>query len=166
LVASIRTIPVTRLAAEFNDFLFAQICEKANGAPLSVVPALARLDIDPWAEASALALLPLDAATQRLTLLFSQLPGRSPSLSVTGTPTTDLIALLPHRGTAGPGSRALGQDSGPARLRGMIGVLWWLFLGFMAASIILSRPPAPNAAAPAAAASVASTNPRASSVVH
>jgi hypothetical protein len=102
LFASLRRVPVSRLGAEFNDFLFAQICEDANGAPLSVVSALARLDIDPWAEATALTLLPLDAATQRLALLFSQLPGGSPSLSVSGTATTDLIALLPHRGGAGP----------------------------------------------------------------
>jgi hypothetical protein len=163
LVATTRTAPGSRLGVEFNDFLFAQICEDADGAPLSVVSALARLDIDPWAEASVLSLLPLEAAAQRLTQLFLQLPSGAPSRSVSETAASALIALLPRRGGVGPGSRLLHRDGDPARLRGMIGVLWWLFLGFMAASIILSRPPAPNAAAPAAAASAA---PKAAGVFH
>jgi hypothetical protein len=35
------------LGAQFNDFLFAPIDEDANGSLLSVLSALARLDVDP-----------------------------------------------------------------------------------------------------------------------
>jgi len=64
---------------------------------LSVLSALARLDIDPWEEAARLAALPGEAATRRLSSLIATLPyGPSAHLD----PATDaarLIALLPLR---------------------------------------------------------------------
>ena len=53
------------LGTEFDDFLFAPIVEDRNDMPLSVLSALARLDIDPWQEADKLARLPGETATQR-----------------------------------------------------------------------------------------------------
>jgi hypothetical protein len=41
---------VSVLGTEFDDFLFAPIGEDRNDMPLSVLSALARLDIDPWQE--------------------------------------------------------------------------------------------------------------------
>ena len=41
---------------------------------LSVLSALARLEIDPWEEAAALALLPKDQASGRLSSLLAKLP--------------------------------------------------------------------------------------------
>ena len=38
--------------ARYNDFLFATVCEEANGMQLSVLSALARLNLDPWEEAA------------------------------------------------------------------------------------------------------------------
>jgi hypothetical protein len=38
--------------AEFDNFLYASIGADRNGMPLSVLSALARLDLDPWEEAS------------------------------------------------------------------------------------------------------------------
>jgi len=49
---------VSVLGTEFDDFLFAPIGEDRNDMPLSVLSALARLDIDPWQEADKLARLP------------------------------------------------------------------------------------------------------------
>jgi hypothetical protein len=46
-----------------------------NESPLSVMSALARLDIDPWAEAASLAGLSKAAATTRLSALLGPLPG-------------------------------------------------------------------------------------------
>lgn len=43
------------LGSEFDAFLFAAIGEDRNGMPLSVVSFLARMDLDPWYEASSLA---------------------------------------------------------------------------------------------------------------
>jgi len=57
---------VSLLNPEFDDFLFASIGEDRNGMLLSVLSAMARLDVDPWQEAAKLAGLPGQAATQRL----------------------------------------------------------------------------------------------------
>ena len=60
---------------EFDDFLYAPIGADRNEMPLSVLSALARLDIDPWEEAAELSELPKDTATQRLASLIARLPG-------------------------------------------------------------------------------------------
>jgi hypothetical protein len=44
------------IGSEFDEFLGASICEDRNGTGLSVLSALARLDVDPWIEATSLAL--------------------------------------------------------------------------------------------------------------
>jgi hypothetical protein len=44
-----RTSP---LGSEFDGFLYARIGEDSNGMLLSVLAALARLDVDPWEEAA------------------------------------------------------------------------------------------------------------------
>jgi hypothetical protein len=49
---------VSHLGSEFDNFLFASIGESRNGMLLSVLSALARLDLDPWQEAAELARLP------------------------------------------------------------------------------------------------------------
>ena len=46
------------LGREFDDFLFASIGEDRNGTTLSVLSALARLDVDPWQETASLARMP------------------------------------------------------------------------------------------------------------
>ena len=83
------------LAVEFNAFLFAPIFEERSEAQISVVSALARLDLDPWQEAAELAQLPRDTAGKRLASLFERLPG-GPSVHPDGGSTTArLIELLP-----------------------------------------------------------------------
>jgi len=36
------------LSVKYEDFLFAPVCEDANGMRLSVISALARTNVDPW----------------------------------------------------------------------------------------------------------------------
>jgi hypothetical protein len=85
------------LGAEFNDFLFASIGEDASGTYLTVVSALARLDLDPWAEAANLARLPKSVATQKLSELVSRFP-EIPPVRVDSTKiAARLIGLLPGR---------------------------------------------------------------------
>ena len=43
------------VGSEFDDFLHARIVEDGNGLPLTVLSALARLNMDPWDEAARLA---------------------------------------------------------------------------------------------------------------
>ena len=93
-----RSTSVAVLAPEFDDFLFASIGEDRNGMLLSVVSALARLDVDPWQEAANLAQLPGITATRRLASLIAALPDRSSSVHLDhGAIAARLIARLPHR---------------------------------------------------------------------
>jgi hypothetical protein len=92
-----RTAP-NFLGPEFNRFLFALVGTDRYGAQLSVVSALARLDLDAWAEAAALARLPRDAAVKKLSLLlrrYSEIPQMAQE---SGAVAARLVALLP--GTA------------------------------------------------------------------
>jgi hypothetical protein len=81
--------------SEFDAFLFAHIGEEKNGMLLSVLSALARLDLDPWREAAELARMPQQTARERLTFLIEALPNQPPTRPEPETVSTRLIALLP-----------------------------------------------------------------------
>jgi hypothetical protein len=103
MVEITRSAPVSALAPEFDDFLFASIGEDSNGVLLSVLSALARLDVDPWHEAASLAQLPGTTATRRLASLIAALPDRPSTQLDPGTNAARLIARLPRRvGLNGP----------------------------------------------------------------
>jgi len=90
-----------RLGSEFDAFLFAPVGDEGNGHPLSVISALARLELDPWQEAVSLANLPTIAATQRLTSLIGALPGGLANHFAPAAIATRLAGLLPCRTGAG-----------------------------------------------------------------
>jgi len=79
---------------EFDKFLFALIDDDKIETPLSVLSVLARLNLDPWAEAAALAQMPRPCAVRRLGSLIDALPDRSTQLDVVAI-SGRLIALLP-----------------------------------------------------------------------
>jgi hypothetical protein len=97
MVELIRNASVSTLAPEFDDFLFAPIGEERNGMLLSVISALARLDLDPWQEAANLAQLPVTTAACRLASLLETLPDKPSAHPDTGAIATRLIARLPRR---------------------------------------------------------------------
>ena len=68
--------------------------------PLSVLSALARLNVDPWKEAAELSELPTDAATQRLASLIARLPRGRWAQADSGAIADRLIELLPHRASS------------------------------------------------------------------
>jgi hypothetical protein len=89
-------ITTARLGREYDRFLYASVGDDNNGMPLTVLSALARLDVDPWEEASKLTRLPPESAASQLASLLGALRH---------TPVTDLdparlaaplIALLPR----------------------------------------------------------------------
>jgi hypothetical protein len=82
------------LGSEFDDFLFAAIGEATNGMPLSVVSALARMDLDPWHEAASLAAMSVETATGKLTSLLAALPDPALKRLEPGITAARLIALL------------------------------------------------------------------------
>ena len=89
---------VPLLGREFDGFLYAPIGEEKNEMMLSVISALARMDVDPWREGAALRDLPKELATRRLAALLEKLPaGRSGKFDE-WTVASRLIALLPPAG--------------------------------------------------------------------
>ena len=44
-------VTTPRLGCEFDRFLYASVGDDNNGMPLTVLSALARMDVDPWEEA-------------------------------------------------------------------------------------------------------------------
>jgi hypothetical protein len=84
---------------EFDDFLYAAVGADRNEMPLSVLSALARLDVDPWKEASELSELPKATARLRLTSLIERLPGGRWAPADCGAIADRLIELLPRRGS-------------------------------------------------------------------
>jgi hypothetical protein len=152
--------------SEFNNFLFAPIGEDGNGMLLSVLSALARLDIDPWQEAAALARLPGRTAIQRLAGLIAALPD-GPSAHRDPEPiATRLIALLPRTApVAGPPRSTLpGAGAGAGAAPNSRTVLFMLFMAcllgvqFIMASHQASVP-VNGAQAPASSPAVARTSP-------
>jgi hypothetical protein len=104
------TASVSRLGSEFDDFLYAPIGEDRNGMLLSVLSALARLDVDPWQEAAKLAQLPRQRAAQRLAGLIATLPEAASAEPDPVTIAARLIALLPRQGSYGlPGATPAGS---------------------------------------------------------
>ncbi len=83
------------IGPEFDKFLYASIGEDRNGTMLSVLSALARLDVDPWQEAASLARMPGEAATDRLAALIAALPDEPTADIPAKTIAADLVALLP-----------------------------------------------------------------------
>jgi hypothetical protein len=83
--------------SEFDNFLFATLGDDQNGLPLSVVSLLARLNLDPWHEAQALAALSTEAAAKRLALSLDSLMGQTLRQENSEAAVLRLLALLPPR---------------------------------------------------------------------
>jgi hypothetical protein len=111
----------------FDDFLFASIGPEGNGMPLSVNSALARLDLDPWQEATQLAELPGETATKRMASLIAALPDAASMHRDSGTIAARLTALLPRRGSSVVASRksSLSDD---AAAQFSAGTYWYIVL--------------------------------------
>jgi hypothetical protein len=140
-----RSASVAVLGPEFDNFLFATIGEDRNEMPLSVLSALARLDIDPWQEAAELARVPRETATRRLASSIAALPDGPSAHLDCGTIAARLIALLPSRTRSDIPPRQTLPDAGDAaKLRAGI-FMYAVFIAFILAAqwIAVSRlPPA------------------------
>ncbi|MFY9838875.1 MAG: hypothetical protein WAK55_20845 [Xanthobacteraceae bacterium] len=105
MIEMTRSASVSALGSEFDDFLFAPIGEERNDMPLSMLSALARLDIDPWQEAAEFARLPGETATQRLASLIAAQPDGPSAHLDPGAIAARLIGLLPRRARSNIPSR-------------------------------------------------------------
>src|SRR5271168_108076 len=95
--------------SQFDDFLHAPIGHEKNGMLLTVLSALARLDLDPWGEAANLAELPTEAATERMRSLVAALPDEPATASETEAVAARLVALLPSKAISDPRPRKINQ---------------------------------------------------------
>ncbi|MEP7063011.1 MAG: hypothetical protein ABI881_11490 [Betaproteobacteria bacterium] len=98
---------------EFDGFLMATIGGDSNnsGMQLSVLSALARLDVDPWQEAAELSRLPSETAIRKLTSLIAALPNGPSTRLDAGTIAARLIPLLPRRAVSDVQPRARLSDA-------------------------------------------------------
>jgi hypothetical protein len=99
--------------AEFDAFLYAAVGEEGNGMLLSVLSALARLDVDPWDEAARLAQLPPKTAAQSLASLILALPGVPRAQSDPDT-MARLVGLLPRPASSKTATPAVAAVAGTA----------------------------------------------------
>jgi hypothetical protein len=128
----------TALNPAFNDFLFATVCEDHNEAPLSVVSALARLDLDPWIEAAELSRLPADRAALRLTSLLTGVANLPASAPDRATVAARLVALLPVTGEAAMPASVPASGVPAAAYVGLARAMCLFFLASMAVSVVLA----------------------------
>ena len=97
---------VSFFRSEFDEFLYAAIGADRNESPLSVLSALARLNLDPWQEAAELSELPKGIAAARLKRLIARLPRGRWDEADLGAIADRLIALLPRLPAAEQVSRS------------------------------------------------------------
>ena len=105
---------VAQFRSEFDDFLYAPVDERDGGTFLSVLSALARLDVDPWQEAASLAQMSRENATQRLASLIAALPGGLLAHLEPRTIAARLIARLPHASSFAAVARGASPQAGSA----------------------------------------------------
>jgi hypothetical protein len=120
--------PVDRPGSEFDNFLFAPIAEESNGMLLRVVSVLARMDVDPWEEASRLARLPGETATRRLAALIAALPEGPSARQDAGTIAARLVGLLPHQARSAAALNILQQVQPMTRSRAVASVILYALL--------------------------------------
>jgi hypothetical protein len=151
------------LGEEFNPFLFAFIGTDRYGGQLSVVSALARLDLDAWAEAALLARLPRDVAASKLSAILLKFTEIPMIFHESGAIAARLIALLPERGPQR--NRVIARSGRSGVNTGAVGFVVLFTLALLISlqyfSHVAHAPPAPVAtsATPPAAARPAGTPP-------
>ena len=83
--------------SDYDAFLFAEVGEDRTGAAVTVLSALARLDLEPWTEARELARLGREDAKDRLTTHFEAITD-IPALALASEGrAAKLVSLLPKR---------------------------------------------------------------------
>lgn len=83
------------LHSELNNFLFATLGKEESGAPLSVLSALTRLNIDPWAAGARLSRLSKEDAARELAPLIAAFPEEERTFSDVNALAAGLVELLP-----------------------------------------------------------------------
>ena len=122
------------LQSELNDFLFAPLGDEENGAPLSVLSALTRLDIDPWIEAARLSNLPKEAVVGALVSLIALFPRERRTAADVRDIADRLAKLLPAPASrTSPANAPIVDDQ-----RRRWSVMWLVWLGLSVALVTMA----------------------------
>jgi len=130
-----RTALTPLLGREFDRFLFAPVGEERNGMTLSVLSALARLDVDPWMETAALSSMPKERAQERFAALIA-----STTMNLATNLNPDavagrLIALLPgasNFGSPAPMTAVKATAAQPSKVFIALGIVAVVLIGSLA----------------------------------
>ena len=126
----------SNLHPSYNEFLFATVCDEANGMRLSVLSALARANVDPWEEAIRLAAMPRAIATRTLASFLAMASSTCGNQPAAEAAAARLVQLLPHGGAGAPNA--------PAGTAGQLAPMtsyWWVWVGFaLLMSFIMPQP--------------------------
>ena len=154
------------LNASYDDFLFAPVCEEKNGMRLSVLSALARMNVDPREEATRLAAMPKAIAEKTLLSIFDAVSGRSWKSPEAAAIAARLIRLLPQpseAATVAATTTAQGPAQAPAQGKSYKSY-WWVWLGFaLAMSFMTPHHPAASTTPGAVMLDAGATSPAKSS---
>lgn len=111
---------------DYDPFLYAFVGKDRAGSAVTVLSALARLELDPWKEAAELASLRRDAAGARLGLLLSRCRDVPALVQDSQSVAQKLAGLLPDRK-----GRTATDDDAPARRFSMSPGMIWAILAVL-----------------------------------
>jgi len=143
------------VTSRYDDFLFAPICDEPGGMRLSVLSALARMNVDPWEEAARLATLSTPNAQKTLVSTLKLFADKRQRAAETEILATRLVALLPKTDEA---TAAKAATIAKGRAQPTISWLVWLCFAF-AMSFLTPHQPAPTTSAGASASTSNATPP-------
>jgi len=83
--------------SDYDAFLFAEVGEDSTGASVTVLSALARLNLEPWTEARELSRLGRESAQKRLAIHFQAITDIPALAGASEDSAAKLVSLLPKR---------------------------------------------------------------------
>lgn len=123
------------LSGSYDNFLFAPVCEDANGMRLSVLSALARMNVDPWEEATRLAAMPKAIAEKTLLSILDLVSDRSWKSPEAAAIAARLVRLLPRPGEAAAIAATATANATTATAHRK--TYWWVWVGFWVAMSLM-----------------------------
>lgn len=112
------------LSDQFNAFLRYGLWPDRDAAPLSILSALARLDVDPWEEAASLSALPESSACAKLAAMLANLPGRPAMRQELDALCAMSVRLLPREADGRQGFTPAPTSQRPAGRPGFFAAIW------------------------------------------
>ncbi len=142
-----------------EPFLFAEVGDEGSGMGLTVLSLLARLGLDPWAEAARWVTLPKTAAIACLAGNIARMPLSQQALAEAHATATRLILLLPVNNTV-PGLAARTLPPGLAAMPK------WLPMTLLYCALAIGLGVANIIAAPGPGSGPTTTTPSSDQTVH